>query len=424
MKKLFLILLFVPFWGWSQTSLATYLTEYAESYSVRDSSLMYSHSLQNCGDDTFRQQIYYIGWFWAANINYWRATGSKKHVDEFLVTVYNMINKSVLVGGGYYGWPGTNTCGSTVYFPGIALWESYSWRHVTTWLRIASQSPEFLASSHGQGSALPGITYQDVFDDLLEWTETNIWDKWYADGIDNMYRSNTHMASHWMLIALNLWYLNPTNTQYQAVYEDIAFDGMPNRAGGNIRDQFEYDLTYTDSYVWSLNWNTLVSTGGTPQDTNHSSDFVSNVWEVYQAGIERGTPYEFTTTDMIGLARSVDNMTWVNNNTPIEASSRINGTGTVSTGNEGGGKLFAYWALIAVDDALKTRVTTVIDAREDFGLDIDCRHLSSIIWGLTAEQGNIVYPENYYGDVVGPGPGPFTPTGPGRKKTSTVGVSY
>ena len=261
MKKIFFLLLWIPFLGVSQTTLNQYKALYNAEWSQNDSVTLLNMARQNCGNDSFTQEIYFVGWRISGALHYWRATGDMVKFNTMLIGIEEMIKKAVPVFGGVYlGWPGNNGCDAVEFPNGAALWESYTWRHVTSALRIMKESPNLLTQAHGKGSRLPGTTYQDVYNSFLSWSEVNIWDKWEADGINNIYRSRTHIASHWMIIALNLYQMSPKQ-KYLTVYEDIAFDGMANWAGNSIRGQLETSATVATAYDWSSVWGNFPSNG-------------------------------------------------------------------------------------------------------------------------------------------------------------------
>lgn len=48
-------------------------------------------------------------------------------------------------------------------------------------------------------------TCRSQYEDLLRFTEVNIFDKWFSRGVRAyIYRDRTHMAAHWASIALDL----------------------------------------------------------------------------------------------------------------------------------------------------------------------------------------------------------------------------
>lgn len=62
--------------------------------------------------------------------------------------------------------------------------------------------------------------YSNIYIKILNITEINIYDKWSCRGIKNLYRSNTHMISHWVKISMNLFLLT-NNEKYLPIITDF-----------------------------------------------------------------------------------------------------------------------------------------------------------------------------------------------------------
>ena len=134
-----------------------------------------------------------------------------------------------------------------------------------------------------------------------------------------LYRSRTHMASHWWIIAMNLHYCTGTQA-YKDVYDNMYNLGFPSTtsfAGANFDNQMRYHTTQTDAQIWDSVWD-----GSGIQDTDHSSDVVEAFVHSFLAGYGN-----FTEADMISFAQTYDHLMWVNNNIPVVATAKINGTG-------------------------------------------------------------------------------------------------
>ncbi|MGQ0719391.1 MAG: hypothetical protein ACT4NP_19175, partial [Pseudonocardiales bacterium] len=165
----------------------------------------------------------------------------------------------------------------------VALFESYNWRYVTRTLRVMRQTPAIYDDP----------AYRAQYERLLNFTEVNIFEKWYARGADEtIYRSRTHMAAHWAYIAVDLFTLTADEARrgrYQEVFSNIDRD-LPNHSS-SLRDQLQLQATGSDqpAYFWSAVW------GGSHrprQDVSHGNGVIAYVIEAHELGSE------WTQTDM------------------------------------------------------------------------------------------------------------------------------
>ena len=151
----------------------------------------------------------------------------------------------------------------------VPLYESYCWRYVTRLLRVLRASPLY---------ADPGL--RGRYDQVLAFTETDIFDKWYSRGADeNIYRSRTHMASHWAYIALDLAEVT-TNPQRRAKCLQVVGninDGLPNYPS-SLHAQMRSSMEDPEAYWWSSVWG---SDNGESQDVAHGNGDIAYVVEAY-----------------------------------------------------------------------------------------------------------------------------------------------
>jgi hypothetical protein len=108
-------------------------------------------------------------------------------------------------------------------------------------------------------------------------------EKWYARGPDEtIYRSRTHMAAHWALIALNLSRIT-TDPQRRAVEEKVLKEitgDLPNYPS-SLRGQLEPNPSKPDAYFWSDKWG---STSPPGQDVAHGNGVIAFVVAAHDAG--------------------------------------------------------------------------------------------------------------------------------------------
>ena len=91
----------------------------------------------------------------------------------------------------------------------------------------------------------------------------------------NIYRSRTHMAAHWALIALELSQITTSADRRQAYLETVrAIDtDLPN-GPSSLREQLRLNPRYPTAYVWSDEWG---KTGGRAQDVSHGNGVIAYV---------------------------------------------------------------------------------------------------------------------------------------------------
>src|SRR5690606_22374072 len=110
--------------------------------------------------------------------------------------------------------------------------------------------------------------YRNQYNKLLAFTERNMFEKWYRRGANaNIYRVNTHMASHWAYIAMDLSKMTTDATKrstYLTVFNNINRK-LPNYSTG-LRGQMRASTTKPGGYFWNANWG---STSRPGQDVAH-----------------------------------------------------------------------------------------------------------------------------------------------------------
>jgi len=270
------------------------------------------------------QEYYYMYYYFDGLLAMWQATGDNYYLNIMLEVVDNTIKdaKPVSFNSSYLGWRADGSYSQDYPKNGVALWESYYWKAVTTMLRIMHQSPELLASTHTSGA------YQDKYDTILAFTEQHIWNKWEARGSENIYRSHTHMSSHWARMGMEL-YIITGNNKYKEVFDNISFGTMPGYPSSNLRNQFKTNSDVPTAYTWIMAW------GGTKlQDTAHASDVVSFCVLAYENDMY------WTRNDINSLVSTLNDVIYRN---PINSRYSYNVDG--SGGNDAPGRLHDWLKL-------------------------------------------------------------------------------
>ena len=278
--------------------------------------------------------LYNLAYGIDANYAMFRASGQTKYLNRALLYIQNTINTSRVSSSfassqfkdSYRTWVNRGNDGKE--YP---LYESYCWRYVTSVLRVMKTTP----------SIYNDPAYRAKYDSILAFTERNIWEKWYVRGTGNLYRQNTHMASHWAKIALDLNIISTDaakKVQYVAVRDNINHLGLPGYGSDTgLRGQMVTQASPA-RFFWNQNWGSFSTPG---QDVAHGNAVVGYVAEAKDLG------YHWTSADVAKFV-ATHNFIW-----PSATTYRnyVNGTGN-GTGwfNDGWVKLGRY------SSALQTRL--------------------------------------------------------------------
>ena len=226
------------------------------------------------------QEYYYLGYYVDGLMKIWQATGDNKYLDRSLELIDITVDDAVDVGGGYLGWPNKDN-------DGYALWDSFYWRYVATLLRIMYKSPNLRATGN----------YQAEYERLLAFTEKHIWERYESQGLNNFYRINTHMTSHWARIGMELFIITG-KSKYKTVFENISFGKMIGRPS-NLRNQFKPNAQVPSAYTWSQLWDS-----DKVQDTSHAGAIVSFIVTAYENGMY------WNESDIEALTSTVKDVIW------------------------------------------------------------------------------------------------------------------
>ncbi|NND01883.1 MAG: hypothetical protein HKN91_03780, partial [Acidimicrobiia bacterium] len=216
----------------------------------------------------------------------WRATNDTQYLDIALNHVEQAISLARPRSGQYSddfrGWEAFNTGTEQ------SLREAYLWRYVTVMLREMSERPTLLA----QGN------YQQRYDAILSFTETHVYTKWRTrTGYTDIYRSRTHMTSHWGHICMNLQRIATSatiRTECAEVVRQIN-NGMAAYGGAGLRTQLTAWQGSPGALHWSAEWGYTPEQRGYSNDTNHGSAEVGYMVEAFDYG------HDFTQAELNGL---------------------------------------------------------------------------------------------------------------------------
>jgi hypothetical protein len=243
-------------------------------------------------------QFYNLAYGIDGNTAMYRATGKTQYLDRALSYVNNMVRNARVSSSlprsrfkdSYLGWASarSDTLGQEV-----PLFESYCWRYVTRLLRVIRETPELYNNAN----------YRAQYDRLLAFTERNIFEKWLRRGANSyIYRVNTHMASHWAYMAMDLSRMTTDATKratYLTVFNNINRD-LPNY-NSSLRQQMRISTTNASAYFWSDRWGSYSRPG---QDVAHGNGVMAFIVEARDAGME------WTATDISRFVTTLNSIIW------------------------------------------------------------------------------------------------------------------
>jgi len=243
------------------------------------------------------------------------ASGKTKYLDQSLVYINNMVNNAAVSSSlgsaayrdSYLGWASHKNGSTGQEEP---LYESYAWRYVTRALLVIKRTPALYSNP----------TYKSQYDKLLAFTERNIFDKWYARGIDNIYRSNTNMASHWAYITMDLSQMTTDATRLareKKIFDDIN-NHIPTYGNASLHGQMKTSPVNAAAYFWNEEWGKTARPG---QDVSHANAEMAYITEAYDLGLGG-----WTQADIKKFVVTLDKVVWKKDGGPYAAS--VDGSGS------------------------------------------------------------------------------------------------
>ncbi len=236
---------------------------------------------------------YELGYAIDASTAIFRATGNTTYLDRALEYVVNVVATARVSSSlptsqyrdDYLGWI-SNRADLDPSGVEVPLYESYFWRYATTMLRVMRDTP----------AVYDDPSYRTQYDRLLDFAEVNIFQKWYARGADDsIYRSRTHLAAHWAMIALNLSLLT-ADAGRQFRYREVV-----DTIDAALRNQLRPNPVDPSAYFWNAEWGSDQRPG---QDVGHGNGVVSYVVEARDRG------GHWTATDMAAFSALLTKVIW------------------------------------------------------------------------------------------------------------------
>lgn len=212
-------------------------------------------------------QYYNLAYYIDANSTMFEVTDNTKYLDRALLYVQNIINSAMESSmlsksqykDNYKGWANFTAPSYKNDQKEYPLFESYCWRYVTDLLLVMKKKRLDRDSA-----------YKENYDFIYNFTITNIYDKWFNRGINHLYRSNTHMMSHWVKISMNL-YLITDDAKYKNIIDDFITKFRNNKESLKL-----------PSGVTTVKWKSAWNKRGKHQDVAHGNAVIDVLIDLYE----------------------------------------------------------------------------------------------------------------------------------------------
>ncbi|WP_339629574.1 hypothetical protein [uncultured Maribacter sp.] len=323
------------------------------------------------------------------------ASGDKKYINDVIEAYTVLFNtakpsKDLSQSGAsfddnYLSWWGNPNFNLTL--SGIVgqqqLSESRSFMHLSRLLWVMHHSPNL----RGETNSKNGNTYQKDYEYLLNFLETNFWDKWFARNSLIFQHSGVDSSAAWAYIAWNLWDITNNNkfkTIYDRFNEDIGIEGV----NGGMRQHLDTNSKNSSAYQWNTSFNDNPYQGRSITDHGHAARVVKFMVEDYTNGAQF-----YNEIDMQKLMNSIS-VFWPNS---LEAEGEIYYwmDGEFQTGYEKKRNFMpeGWMSLGRFDENLQSRFEKMFTGY------FDENRTEGVFWGELAYnkaylEGSIKYPEN------------------------------
>lgn len=250
------------------------------------------------------RKFYDLSYSIDANTTMYVLTKDIKYIKRGIEYVNDMISTSIQskklpqssFKDDFFSWACKSGPNVNKYGDEVPLYESYCWRYVTTMLRIIKSD----SALYRKESIL------NEYNKILNFTEQNVYLKWLTRGKSNLYRSNTHMISHWARICADLFIITGKE-EYMLFLKDFI---------ELMEQKMEFFKINGIEYVkWKLN---IHKNDAEYQDVSHGNAVVGTIIEIYEnkQGFDRRT--------IIALKNTLNDIIWKSRN---RFSFYVDGTG-------------------------------------------------------------------------------------------------
>lgn len=202
----------------------------------------------------------------------------------------------------FMGWGARDHPNPSIDGDEYPLFESYFWRYVARLLRVMKES--------GITEENPSI--KKAYDHVLAFLEVQIFDKWHQRGPNHIYRSRTHMASHWSYISLQLLHL--TEDAARQSKARVIIDEINEM----LRGKMESHPEVAGGYFWDSVWDTSSYPG---QDVAHGNAVVAYIVEAFELG------EGWSLDDINALSLTFSEVIWRIDDDGIEYAEFVDGSG-------------------------------------------------------------------------------------------------
>lgn len=250
-KYILWIFIFLPFLSYGQIK----NVDYWENRFLKSWNKEYKKAIpMSKSNDSW--QFYNLAYYIDANVAMYRSTKNLRYIDRAIEYTLNMINSAVPSSSmpnsqykdSYYGWANFSAPSYKNDGKEYALFESYAWRYVSDLLYTMYKNN----LNHDP-------TYKIKYVHIFNFTVENIYNKWLSRGENNLYRSNTHMMSHWVKISMNL-YLITGKKKYKEII-DVFLNKFKKKINSSKRGNYSY-------LKWKSAWK---SNSSSFQDVGHGN---------------------------------------------------------------------------------------------------------------------------------------------------------
>jgi len=202
----------------------------------------------------------------------------------------------------FMGWGAREHPNPSIDGDEYPLFESYFWRYVARLLRVMKES----------GITEENPSVKNAYDHVLAFLEVQVFDKWNQRGSKHIYRSRTHMASHWAYIALQLTRL--TNDDVRRSEAAVIVDKINEMLRGKMVSHSEV----AGGYFWDSVWNTTSYPG---QDVAHGNAVVAYIVEAVELG------EGWSLDDINALSLTLREVIWRIDDNGVDYAAFVDGSG-------------------------------------------------------------------------------------------------
>lgn len=317
---------------------------------------------------------------WKGLVHLYEATGDKKYLNDMLTLVRTLFSNASIssgqpdLGSGYFndsylGWYHDSSRNYS-FFNGAQgqtqLYETERFTDIGRLLWVLLRLPGVRAES----TLHMGETYQQHYDYILSFMETNYWSKWESRSTNFYSGSGTNSIACWMKTAWYLWKCTGTQKYYDVYYNclyDVPFTG---RVWSGLKAAQVPNNSDANAYQINVRLDNSTYQGRAVYDTGHTSFIIDGFINDYIDGEQN-----ITLSDLQKWIASIE-VFWPTGNAYNEFYYWLDGIpaqnsslpGTKDPADTSGqldnrNYLFLGWSMLGkLDSTLQTRFENVDDS--------------------------------------------------------------